>query len=459
MNNTTTNRMLFSAALSALTACGSTAPGSESAEDGGEGISASAGATDGVAGSVTGEGDGGGGGTTSTDPGPSGGAASSAEGDSGNDSGPQPINFDVGSFPDVPAGETCTGGGGGKGELLYSYIWIANSSQNTVSKINTQTLVEEGRYYTRPDLLGSPSRTSVNLNGDVAVANRSGGLTKFYANAEDCIDANGNGTIETSSGVDNVLSFEEEECRAWHTPFAYTSQRPVAWTSGEWNPATCRYENEKIWSTGVVGDVIEVILVDGETGIVEDSVLVPEVPPNFYGFYGGAVDAEGNLWASQLGGGQLIRVNFNDLSDYDLWPATFGGYGMTVGQSGYVFTCSSQVGRFDPVTETWASAVVGGGGGCMEDANGILWLANNPLVGIDVDTLAVVHSYPLPQYVHGVSVDFDGSIWAVDMSSSAYKIDPATGTYDTVTGLVGPYTYSDMTGFALFTVGGGVPSG
>jgi hypothetical protein len=41
------------------------------------------------------------------------------------------------------------------------------------------------------------------------------------------------------------------------------------------------------------------------------------------------------------------------------------------------------------------------------------------------------------------------------MSSNAYRVDPATGNFDTVTGLVGPYTYSDMTGFALDDVGGG----
>jgi len=455
VNDKTNRPTLIYAVLAMLTACGTTSANDGKGDDGSGGLSVGAGTAEGGGASTTADG----GGSVSAAGDTTRGADSAAEGDEGDESGPPPIKFDHGELPDVPAGGTCTMGGGKKGELLYSYIWIANSSQNTVSKINTQTLEEEGRYYTRPDLSGSPSRTSVNLNGDVAVANRSGGLTKFSANVEDCIDANGSGAVETSTGAADILPFDDEECRAWHIPFSYSSQRPVAWTSGEWNPATCKYENEKIWTTGVLNDVIEVILVDGDTGIIEDSVQIPEVPANFYGFYGGAVDAEGNFWASQLGGGQLIRVNFNDLSDYDLWPAEFGGYGMTVGQSGYVFTCSSQVGRFDPVTETWTGATVGGGGGCMEDANGILWMANNPMVGIDVETLAVVHSYPLPQYVHGVSVDFDGSIWGVDMTSSAYKVDPLTGDFETFTGLVGPYTYSDMTGFALFTVGGGVPSG
>ena len=52
-----------------------------------------------------------------------------------------------------------------------------------------------------------------------------------------------------------------------------------------------------------------------------------------------------------------------------------------------------------------------------------------------------------------------GYVWAVGMSTSAYRVDPATGLYDTITGLVNPYTYSDMTGFALSSVGGGPPTG
>ena len=42
-------------------------------------------------------------------------------------------------------------------------------------------------------------------------------------------------------------------------------------------------------------------------------------------------------------------------------------------------------------------------------------------------------------------------VWIVDMGSSkAYKVDPDTyQTVITVSGLVGPYTYSDMTGSGL----------
>ena len=45
------------------------------------------------------------------------------------------------------------------------------------------------------------------------------------------------------------------------------------------------------------------------------------------------------------------------------------------------------------------------------------------------------------------------------MGNVAYRVDPDTEDYDTVTGLNYPYTYSDMTGFALANAGGWSPAG
>src|SRR5690606_359919 len=73
----------------------------------------------------------------------------------------------------------------------FSYVWVANAPEGTVSKINMETLEEEARYLTRADGKGNPSRTSVSLKGDVAVANRHGGLVKFYVDPADCEDTNG----------------------------------------------------------------------------------------------------------------------------------------------------------------------------------------------------------------------------------------------------------------------------
>jgi hypothetical protein len=388
--------------------------------------------------------------------------AGSGEGDTvsdddGNGEGGLP-SFDVAS----PDGGIGCGGGPGDGDGLLSYIWIANSSQGTVSKINTQSMVEEGRYLVRPDSAGSPSRTSVSLSGDVAVANRTGGVTKIYGNVDDCLESNGMPGLQTSSGGDDVLAWGTEECVAWHTPLAYSSNRPMAWAQGVWNSETCRYEDEKLWTAGANGSgTAQVLLLDGETGLVEQTIAVPVVTSSI-GIYGGAVDGDGNFWGIETPA-RLIRVD-RDTFAVQSWAGP-SAYGIAVDSVGRPWFCGGGgASRFDPLTETWQSLPSPGGnnwGGCMTDGAGTLWHSrqlDGMLVGIDTENLTVVEQIQLPAYAHGISIDFHGNVWAVGfVSSQAYRVDPVTGTIDTFSNLVGAYTYSDMTGFALSAAG--TPSG
>lgn len=382
--------------------------------------------------------------------------------DSVSDGNTEAVKFDVGTQPD--AGQNCGGGGGG-GEPDFSYIWIANSGQNTMSKINTVTMVEEGRYMVRPDGLGNPSRTSVNLSGDVVIASRDGGITKVYAVAERCQDTNGMPGIQTATDA-NFLPWGVEECVAWHTPMQYISQRPVAWTQGTFNPATCKYEGQKLWTSGNndtfenADNQLDVLFVNGDTGAVEQTINIVGVNPDYYGIYGAAVDGDGNFWGSQLGLGVLVYVDAQTFQ-YKTWPMALDGYGMTVDSKGYVWTCSySGAARFDPMTEQWQTVPTMGGGGCMEDGKGTLYMSGNPnqLVAVDTATMTVKDYLPLPSYAHGVSIDFYGYVWGVSLFEPyAYRVNPMTKAVDTFSGLTQPYTYSDMTGFALSNAGS--PSG
>jgi hypothetical protein len=361
--------------------------------------------------------------------------------------------FDIGLPPDGSLGcmENGKGGGGGGGSADFSYIWIANSNEGTISKVNTQTLVEEGRYIVRPDAQGNPSRTSVNLNGDVAVANRAGGLTMIAARPEDCPDPN-----NTSTGPGDVKPWPDG-CVIWHTPFDYDSQRPVAWSQGTFNEDTCRWENMKVWtSTHNSGTTTaDIFRVNGDDGMIEDMVTVNGVQTHVYGIYGAASDANGNMWGSELGVGLLVNVDLVTMA-LRTWPMPISGYGMTVDHVGNVWVCQSQVARFDPVALTWQESgnLSSSGNGCMEDGNGTLWVAAQSFVGVDINTLAEVGTIALPDRVRGVSFDFEGYIWGPSINSNeAYRVDPQTGTVDTVTGFNYPYTYSDMTGFALSNAG------
>ncbi|MBK8266593.1 MAG: hypothetical protein IPK80_35370 [Nannocystis sp.] len=323
---------------------------------------------------------------------------------------------------------------------------------------------ELGRYRTRPDGGGSPSRTSVGIGGDVVVASRTGGVTKIFADKADCVESNGIDGIQTSTGPGDVLAWGQEECVAWHRPLAYSDNRPVAWTKGTQNPQTCAYEGAKVWTSAskqAMG-TLTVFLLNGDTGAIEAEKVLPDVHPNtqyVFGGYGGAVDAEDNFWFSQLEQGKLVRVDAKDLS-HKVWNMPVPGYGMTIGSSGYVWTCGLSVARFDPKTETWATKMTGGGihtGGCMEDGGGRLYKASHFVIhALDVETLEIVdviNEHNPPQHFWGIALDFDGMLWAVPRSgSTAYRIDPKTHAANVLQGLVGAYTYSDMTGYALSSV-------
>ena len=401
------------------------------------------------------------------------GEASSGGGGGGGESDPGPINFDLGGVPD--AGDNVgacqpgdSGGKGKKGEPDFSYLWAANSVEGTISKIDTQTVTEVGRFQTRPDANGSPSRTSVSLSGHVAVANRSGGITKIYASEEFCQDTNGTLGIQTSTD-NTALPWAEEECRAWHLPFDYTSQRPVAWAPGTWNSSTCTWENEMLWTAGRIGQgtTDHVILIDGEAGVVVDTVDIPGLKADAFGLYGGAVDSEGNFWATGwASGNHLVRVT-RDTLDVTVWdgPSSTGTtshwYGMTADVNGYVWNCGSRAARFDPMSETWTvSPDLGVASGCMADGDpdGLLWMSyTGGVKGIDRETFDIVQDWSTPTS-YGVSIDFFGNVWAVN-GNGAHRVDPDTGDVTSYNGLVGAYTYSDMTGHALSVVGGGTPSG
>ena len=349
------------------------------------------------------------------------------------------------------------------GNTDWSYVWIANSGEHTLSKLDTRTMAEEGRYNTRPDHNGNPSRTSVSIDGKaVVVANRSGGLTKVWARKEFCSDANGNGKIDTSTGKNDVLPFGQDECVAWYTAFPEaTSQRPVAWTSGVYNEKTCEYDDQKIWSAAANGQKgatwpcdgspgIFVYRVDGDTGVVEDTIHMPDVTcGGTLGPYGAAVDANNDLWMYVWSAGKIVHVDHDTLA-YETYNG--GSYGITVDKKGRVWIDSGA--RFDPITKQWAYQVGNqpgnGGSGVAEDLQGRIWKATTGGVGwVDGETMAVGDTVILPVngLARGIGVDIDGYIWAVMLGgTTTYRIHPDTYEIATYAGLNQPYTYSDMAG-------------
>jgi cysteine-rich repeat protein len=350
------------------------------------------------------------------------------------------------------------------GEVL-SYIWISNSSENTVSKINTKTAIEEGRYRVAGT---SPSRTSVNLQGDVAVSSREqGAVTKIAAKVENCVDTNGDGMITTSTGPGDVKPLGQDECVVWTKmiPSAGYNYGPraTAWDAGKQDPETCAFPPPRLWIGWMEPNLTAHFeRIDGATGATIDQTTYPWTNAS-HSPYGGAVDADGNFYVTGLNTAPTIKIDAVTMQITNLGNPAGCKYGMTLDGNGDIWAgaCFGEgVFHWDHNTNTWTTLPNAGGtrvNGIMADADGNVWGAGSNgcrLVHIDVQSKTYVNNnIPLPGCVSpwGVSIDYEGFVWIVDMSASrAFKVDPVSyQTVATVTGLVGPYTYSDMTGVAL----------
>ena len=345
-------------------------------------------------------------------------------------------------------------------KLNLSFIWIANSGESTVSKLDTETGAELARYITCSD----PSRTSVDLNGDAWVGCRGdGGVAKINLYEQYCEDKNGNGVIDTSrdengdhhiSGAE-MLPSGQDECIKFLVYPGGSLQRGAGVDSENHAWFAC-------WNTSSLRR-----LHPDDGAVVQTITGLPANP------YGLVIDADNILWISGRGGNKLVRVdpttNPPQIDSYVSPLGSFSPYGIALDYQGRVWTancCGKNVAyRFDPDTGQWGEAAVGSRPrGLAGSVDGRLYVANDSdsrIAVVDVDSLQTLGFVELGsgRYPVGVAVDFQGYAWAVNQSgSSASKIDPDTltvvGEYP-----VGqsPYTYSDMTGYNLhnFTVSQG----
>ncbi len=377
---------------------------------------------------------------------------------------------------DAGPGDPCSG----DGIIEFSYIWIASGDSGTVYKIDTFSGNIEGRYYTHPNEgSGQPSRTSVNLLGDVAVSNRQpGSVTKIAAVRDRCVDLNRNGSIQTSSGADDILPWGTDECVLWHRdiPDAVRDKgaRPTQWEAGASMGTECEVDpNPRLWIGYLAtGDSGAFVRLDGASGQVLDRVDLPGVFTNHphHRPYGGVVNADGDLWAVGFGKGAtspLLHVDAETLALTNYGNPIGDYYGLTIGAHGnpwmshrHPTLSQGALYHFDAATESFSEVLTNSGDlrGSSADAQGYIWAAaNSPcgLVKIDVQSKSQIGTLiDLPGCVTpvGVSIDVEGYVWVVDTGNGttpgrAYKVDPGThGIALTVDNLERPYTYSDMTG-------------
>jgi streptogramin lyase len=249
------------------------------------------------------------------------------------------------------------------------YLWIVNNGPGTLSKFNSVSGLEEGRYWAGLEV----SRTALDLQGNAYVVGRNDGrVTKIIARETDCIDRNMNGTIETSrrDAAGNVVQVNTQanplldECVAMSAVInpMYPSGRGVA-TDPSGN----------VWigysaNNGAIQELDPFTLTPGQTFPMTN---VPSYAP----------DAAGNVVAT----GAMTTV-----------PNAFGQmYGMVADSRGYIYAsirANSTIARFNTMTRQWDRLL--GGFSCdmygitVDDADRI-WLGcsggTNTLIMYDAD--------------------------------------------------------------------------
>lgn len=351
--------------------------------------------------------------------------------------------------------DTVTGGS-------LSYIWIANSDEGTVSKLETATGTEVARYRTGSSSSSDPSRTTVSLNGDAVIANRylytskEPSAVRIQSDVANCPDRNGNGVVDTSQGKNDVLSWGEDECVLWSHEFPSGSvPRAAAFDYGACVDI-CADRSESVWIG--LHNAEKVVQLDAGSGAKIAEVSIPGHMP-----YGMAFDHSCKLWVVGYldKTKDLVRIDVNTLQYEVISGSECNHYGIAIDSESRVWTAGNNgcVSRYDPKTGSWRTARTQQrdfNRGVAYDGVGSIWVAAT-YFGIhrfdeqSMDVLADVSLGGGP-FV-GTAVDFHGMVWAVEKGKNlAHRIDPINLSSQAFATGDSPYTYSDMTGFQLYNV-------
>lgn len=352
----------------------------------------------------------------------------------------------------------------------FNRLWVANSSKGTIVKFDTQTGAILGEYKTSPDgQPRNPSRTTVDLNGNVWATNRDGNSVVRIGLVENgqCVDKNSNGVIETSTGFNDILGWDNagavdteggvataaDECIINYVKVRSSGTRHVSVNS-----------DNDVWVSGTGGSHFD--LIDGESGVIvrqENSVG--------YGGYGGLIDRNDVIWSAR----SLLRwdtalpltgPNGGNWKGY-----SHDSYGLCIDPSGNVWNTAlngNTVYKFAP-DGTLIGAYAHGAyyaQGCAADTNGDIWVAHSlydSSVGHIKNDGTYVGNVPTGSGPTGVSVDAAGMVWATNFyGQTVVRINPtlgavgadgetAIGAVDFTSPVLGGnlYNYSDMTGSTL----------
>lgn len=384
----------------------------------------------------------------------------------------------------------------------FPTMWIANAGEDTVSKIDTTANVELARYrtwfgpegepgfndhYNQAWSGAAPSRTAVDREGNVYVANR-----QFESNrpatvvkilASGGIDRNGNGVIDTSSdlngngyigtnGVDapvmdagEIMPLADTDGNGKIDPGEIQDER-VAWAVDVGPDDGCGRSlaidvQGNIW-VGLFNDSSYYKL-DGETGAILSGPISTNVDGQSHYPYGALVDGNGILWGASLGY-TLLRLD-TKTEEVTLYNhSNFGSnYGIAIG-NGKVYLASSSNSNsyieFDPSTETFSAPGVLQYSSCgvAVDRDGNIVVGKSTGGGVakfapDGSLIWEATKQAGTGHVRGVVVDSNNDVWCIHLNEN--RLSKFQGADGAPLGVIesgnSPYTYTDATGLTRFT--------
>ena len=337
------------------------------------------------------------------------------------------------------------------------FIWVANSGESTVSKINTITGEEIGRYRTGPGIgeAENPSRTTVDLNGDLWVGNRNTNTAvKIALNP---FDLDGDGVLKTSTDINNNGLIDPAEILPWGMDEAVLMRIPV--DSGPRALAIDAHNN--VWIGGYGQNMG---YYDGQTGTLLKNIYIGR------SCYGALIDDNGTLWVSNHTYNSLTRidnpdagtpVNSSGAHSINFIPADGMVYGITIDIEGYIYTSGltyNRLRKFDPMANSWVYqiSIPGGsnGRGMAVDLAGDVWVAQsnaNTVTRHDSYDGSLKATINVGNHPTGIALDSAGKIWVTNrFSDNIMRIDPDWDSIElTLNGHFQPYNYSDMTGIIV----------
>ena len=345
-------------------------------------------------------------------------------------------------------------------ERRYGAVWVANSAEGTLSRIDADAAMETARYETGGT---EPSRVAVDYLGDAWVLNREfdgvASVTKVAGTLERCVDRDGDG-VETSAGPGDVRPVDEDECVLFHVEVGEAGgvARAVA-IDGD---------------TGLDGasggdawiglhDAEAIVELDGLTGAELRRVETPGFQP-----YAATFDRWGTLWMISRDG-LLARIDVAPetplVEVLEVPFSCFLLYGLAADLEGRLlltgFSCD-RLFSYDPDVDRFTSAdAPPSPRGATFDGVDRFYVAHTAAEVSEVtlaplrirETWSVASEAATPLETIGVGVDAAGQVWTVssqggeDDRGVATRLDPDEGEVTAqVTVGEAPHMQGDLTG-------------